>query len=346
MKTFSLLAYTFSHFSVDFACFWILFGQFSDGLSSSETAIGFLVYNLIAFGLQMVIGYFCDKNRSFPSGAVGCLLVFTAVIISAFSGWAAVLVTALGNAFFHVGGGIDSLVNSGGKLSRSGIFVSAGALGVVFGTLSGSRIYPLPSFAVLLLTAVCAFLCFFAHKKCGAEGDCGFVGTANENFGIMLVLGLALFSVVIRSFGGTAIPMEWKNTAELGIVSAFAAFIGKFLGGFAADFFGARRTGVITLLASLPLLVFGSGNLFVSSAGIVLFNVTMPITLGICAEKLPKNPGLAFGLTTAALLIGAVPSFFTVVSGKIFLLVPAVILSAAAIFFSAENKKSSKEAAK
>ena len=192
-----------------------------------------------------------------------------------------------------------------------------------------------------LLAVFCAVICFIANKKFPALEDCDISGIANKKTGIWIVLGLALLSVVIRSFGGTAIPMEWKTTMKLGLVSGFAAFFGKFIGGFAADIFGARRTGIITLLASFPLLIFGSGNMIVSVIGIILFNMTMPITLGICAERLPKNPGIAFGLTTAALLLGAVPSFFAVITGKIFLLVPAVLVSAACIYFSAENKKSS-----
>jgi MFS family permease len=192
-----------------------------------------------------------------------------------------------------------------------------------------------------LLGAFCAVICYIANKKYPNLEDCEINGAASGKIGIWLVLGLALLSVVIRSFGGTAIPMEWKTTMKLGLVSGFAAFFGKFIGGFAADIFGARRTGIITLLASLPLLIFGSGNMIVSVIGIILFNMTMPITLGICAERLPKNPGIAFGLTTAALLLGAVPSFFAVITGKIFLLVPAVLVSAACIYFSAENKKSS-----
>ena len=127
---------------------------------------------------------------------------------------------------------------------------------------------------------------------------------------------------------------------KLGLDSGFGAFLGKFIGGFAADLFGAKRTGMITLLASLPLLVFGSGNMIISVIGIILFNMTMPITLRIVAQRLPKNPGLAFGLTTAELLLGAVPSYFAVISGKTFLLVPAVLVSAVCIYFSAENKKS------
>lgn len=338
MKNFSLAVYTFSHFAVDYCCFRILFGAFSSGAEDSlEIAAGFITYNFIAFGLQMFIGAFCDEKRDFPAGAVGCALVFAALMISGISGWAALLVTALGNAFFHVGGGIDSLVNSGGKLSRSGVFVSAGAIGVVLGTLHGSRtdsvVFP------AIMAAVCMVLCFAAHKKCGTEGETEFRNIASAKSAVGIVLTLALISVVIRSFGGTVIPMEWKTTAELALVSGFASFLGKFLGGFAADRFGARTTGVATLLISLPFLAFGKGIMIISVIGIILFNMTMPITLGICAEKLPENPGLAFGLTTAALLIGAVPSFFVVLGGNIAVLIPAVVISAVCIFFAADNKK-------
>ena len=71
--------------------------------------------------------------------------------------------------------------------------------------------------------------------------------------------------------------------------------------------------------------------------------MTMPITLAIIAEKIPKNPGIAFGLTTAALLLGVVPSFFVSLGGNIALLIPAVIISAVCIFFAAKNKKSALE---
>lgn len=336
---------------MDYLCFWILFGYFSKEIHGNEAAFGFILYNFIAFGLQMVIGAFCDEHRKFPSSALGCALVFIAVLISYSAPWAALVITALGNAFFHVGGGIESLVHSGGKLYRGGVFVSAGALGVVLGTLSGTKtgmsdFNPVLLIEPALLAVFCAVICFIANKKFPSEEDCEISGAANEKIGIWLILGLTLLSVIIRSFGGTAIPMEWKTTMRLGLVSGGAAFLGKFLGGFAADIFGARRTGVISLLVSLPLLIFGSRNMMISVFGIVLFNMTMPITLGIAAQRLPKNPGLAFGLTTAALLLGAVPSFFALINGKTFLLVPAVLISAACIYFSAENKKSFKEASK
>ena len=352
LKKFSLAAYTFSHFAVDYVCLltvldpWGMAAEILGGVQGY--ALFVIVYNFLAFGLQMIFGAFCENHRNFPAGAFGCILVLAGALCRAmipeaypeyaFNLWAAVFLAGIGNAFFHVGGGIDSLVHSGGKLSRSGIYVSSGAIGVALGIYNCDKFTGGIDFIALLMI-FCAVLCFAAHKKAPAEGNADICGIAGEKIGTGAVIAFALISVLIRSFGGTVIPMEWKTTAELGLLSGFGAFGGKFIGGFAADIFGARRTGIISLLFSLPLLIFGRDNMIISVLGIILFNVTMPVTLGIIAEKIPKNPGIAFGLTTAALLLGAVPSFFIVLNKGAVLLIPAVIISAVCIFFAAENKK-------
>ncbi len=338
MKSFSLTAYSFSHFSVDYCCFWILFGVFTEKASDQWLALGFIVYNIIAFGLQMVIGAYCDDHRSFPSGALGAVLVFCAVLTAKVFPWAALLVTALGNAFFHVGGGMDSLVHADKSLSRCGIFVSTGALGVALGTFAGR------SAQTVLIPAALAFasavLSYTAHKKLPVTGDTELFGNANPKLGTWSVLTLVLISVFVRSLGGNAVSTEWKTTDFLIFTAAFAAFAGKFLGGFLADRFGARTVGTASLLGSLPLLIFGSNAVLISLLGILLFNIQMPITLGICAERLPKNPGLAFGLTTTALLLGTVPSFFAVLSGENRILITAVLISCTALFACSKNKRS------
>ncbi len=348
MSTFSLFAYTFSHFAVDYVCLLTVldpFGSKAQLLGGTQSyALFVILYNFLAFGLQMAVGYFSDYHKSVPVGAIGCVSVLIGAVCCANSNsavtlWAAVVFVGIGNAFFHIGGGIDSLVNSNGKLRRSGIFVSSGAMGVALGIYSCKRISS-GDFIVIALMIFCAAICFIAHRNVGTDKICSIKGVANGKLGVWSVVILALISVTIRSFGGTVIPMEWKTTAELGLLSAFGAFFGKFIGGFAADRFGAKRIGTITLLLSLPFIIFGSEIMPISLIGVVLFNMTMPITLGICTEKLPKNPGLAFGLTTAALLLGAVPSFFAIMSGKTNLLIPAVIISAVCIFISSENKKS------
>lgn len=135
-KNFNLIIYSLSHFSVDFSCFFILFSGIADKTSLEVTALGFFIYNIIAFGLQVVIGAICDKKPKFPSGFIGCALVLIGVVIIKWY-WLALIIAALGNAFFHIGGGIDVLKNGQGKMTPNGIFVSTGALGVSLGTLSG-----------------------------------------------------------------------------------------------------------------------------------------------------------------------------------------------------------------
>jgi hypothetical protein len=80
------------------------------------------------------------------------------------------------------------------------------------------------------------------------------------------------------------------------------------LGGLAADRLGWTRAGVVTLLLSTPLLSLFLGNVPSAVIGTLLFQTTMPITLMAVYRIVPREPGLAFGLTALALLIGAVPS--------------------------------------
>ncbi|MEI6579654.1 MAG: hypothetical protein WCN92_09360 [Eubacteriales bacterium] len=134
-KSKSLIAYTFSHFCIDFACFFVLFSNFKAKTGNIEiVAIGFIIYNIIAFGLQPLIGYLCDEKPKIPIAVSGCFLVAIGLLIMPIP-WLSLGLCAVGNACFHIGGGIDSLKLADGKMFRSGIFVSTGALGVSFGTM-------------------------------------------------------------------------------------------------------------------------------------------------------------------------------------------------------------------
>ncbi len=107
----SLLIYTISHFFVDLACFYFLTGTFLYSIGFSRLAMGFLLYNTVAFGTQMFIGYVSDKLciEQAKIAIAGCLIVVAGLTVS-FSSWPALFLCAAGNALFHVGGGINSLV--------------------------------------------------------------------------------------------------------------------------------------------------------------------------------------------------------------------------------------------
>ena len=50
--------------------------------------------------------------------------------------------------------------------------------------------------------------------------------------------------------------------------------------------------------------------MIVSIIGVMMFSMTMSITLGILVSTLKETPGLAFGITTIGLFLGTVPIFF------------------------------------
>ena len=142
-------------------------------------------------------------------------------------------------------------------------------------------------------------------------------------------MGLALASVALRAFVGGAVPMPWK-TGLWALAAAAAAFLGKAAGGFLADRTSPRFAGVGALLLSLPLLCLGWAHPLPSLLGLLFFNMTMPVTLGTVADKLPNAPGLAFGLTAQFLIVGTLPLYgVSLGQGQ------ALVLAAAGIFVSA-----------
>ncbi|MBP5622785.1 MAG: hypothetical protein J6X44_12300, partial [Thermoguttaceae bacterium] len=117
---------------------------------------------------------------------------------------------------------------------------------------------------------------------------------------------MAITVVLSRSFVGFIAPrlVDFNlepQTILLGI--AGASFAGKFIGGFCADWLGARRTGTIALLMAIPCLCFPKSLSFFL-IGIFLLNSTTAVTLVSAAQACVGRVGFAFGLTTLALLCG------------------------------------------
>jgi FSR family fosmidomycin resistance protein-like MFS transporter len=83
--------------------------------------------------------------------------------------------------------------------------------------------------------------------------------------------------------------------------------LGKALGGVLADRHGFAPVAVGALLASLPLLVLAPSSPAAGILGMLVFNMTMPVTLAVMANVLPERPGFAFGLTCTALVAGGLP---------------------------------------
>jgi len=313
----TLSIFSLSHLVVDLACFFVLMGSFFSGVDNLPfISMGFLLYNAIAFALQLPIGYLADRlhPRNISHGlfaVVGCLVVILGVLLPA-SPWVCLALCAFGNAFFHVGGGIDSLILANGRYARSGIFISFGAIGVVLGTLAGKEAWLSPLMVSLMLLA-CAVLILRFCRQTKTPYETAFV-THDSRKALLraseAVILLCMLAIVMRAAVGTYTPIPWKSTTFLIILPVLAVFAGKFAGGILADRFGPRLVASVSLIIAAPLLAFGNSQIVLGCIGLFLFNVTTAVTLCVIASRLPQYPGFSFGLTTLALFVGSTFSFF------------------------------------
>jgi len=264
-----------------------------------------LLYNLLAFGLQLPFGCVNDliKKPAFTA-LVGCLLLILSIISAKFS-LAAIVLAGTGNALFHIGGGTIALNLSPKKATMPGIFVAPGGIGLTLGIiLARFKIFnPYPFIALLLIVCVS----FIIVKI--PEIDYHKTRIKMFDF-VILIIMIFFISIIIRSMVGLAINFPWKSNILLMILFALSIASGKAFGGLFADKFGWSKIASGSLLIAAPLLFFGSSIPVFGIAGIFLFNFTMPITLVAISNLLPGRPGLSFGLTTFALIAGAYPTFF------------------------------------
>ena len=128
--------YALVHMAVDLSCAFLIYTYV---LGGEQWYLWLLLYNFCAFALQMPIGAAADRlDRNSCVAVGGCAGVLAGLLlgIAGFPAGAAV-VAGVGNACFHVGGGIDVLNRSERRAAPLGIFVAPGALGIFLGTMLG-----------------------------------------------------------------------------------------------------------------------------------------------------------------------------------------------------------------
>ena len=350
MKT-KLASWTLAHFAVDMSCFYILYRGVETVYRTNQPdlmsiGIAIMVYNCIAFGLQMVFGSLADRHPRVEKaiGTVGLtFLLFPLVIIwisqSETASWIALILCALLNAAFHVGGGMDVLKKSDGKIAPSGIFVSSGALGVILGTLYGKTgngaLLPV---AVVVVASI--LRCFTAKKQPKNDPSNSKPFAMLTRFGVGFITLSLFIAVFIRSYAGIIWPVSFEKTGLLILVPAVSSCLGKALGGIVADKLGAVETAVVSLALSIVLMFLSNGSWVVTGTSILLFNMAMPITLCGLATAMPKHQGFAFGLSTFALLLGYIVYTFGITNNKPHIIITILGIMAIILIALSLKKKS------
>ncbi len=332
----SLTGWTIAHFAVDMSCLYILYRgvwRIYIGLSwtvyMERLTFAFLLYNILAFGLQVVIGAMADRWPKIRKviGIEGVDLMLIPLIMiwiwqTEVISWAAMIIAGILNASFHVGAGVDVLVNSGGRISPSGIFVSSGALGVAAGMLLGmsgqGALLPVMILVVAIIMVYLATDNWAKDVVSRSKGlrSGGLIDTPAKNYvhfrmlrdniGTAIAVIFLFLAVLIRSYGGFIWPMGFEKTGYLMLLVPCMSCAGKALGGILADRFGALETAAVSLMISAVLFFTGDGSWILMGISVMFFNMAMPITLTGLVSAMPEDPGFAFGLSTLALLLGYV----------------------------------------
>ena len=338
--------YSVLHMFVDGACAFAMFGTF---LGREQGYRYVLLYNFCAFALQMPFGAVldllngkCRKELSFVTACMGVAITFLGAFMHP-------VVLGVGNALFHIGGGVGTIHEDERKGWRGrglGVFVAPGAFGLYLGmqlaeNSAGSVwLYGAGTFMML----VCAGAAYRQLRTSVRAGVAASVATGGAQvrleafmatdsprvrpedslsnsrmqvdpmqdvkLGEIIPLVVCSFLVVVlRSYIGMAVIFSWKTTVFAAVISTLAIVFGKAAGGFLAVKLGLLRTAVVSLSAAAVFYLF-SGFMPAGVLALFLFNMTMPITLFLLIRNLPGLPGLSFGFLTFGLFLCFLPTYF------------------------------------
>ena len=333
------LAYWFIHFSVEALCFFCLFSLFQGGKYWWMMS---LLYDTLAFAPQAAIGSFYEKHPKLSPGPPGGLLLLAGAALMLIGSRLTVgpiylaaeviglLLLTVGNCIEHIAGAFETLKASEGRLSESAIFVGGGSFGVITGRLLSSdvRLFPIPFALMIAATLITVYV--QAEDNNFTEKPCRQNIAKNISVGFVVVVLCTV--VIVRGYIGYGLPTAWNQTTIQTVFLFCFMGLGKMAGGLLADRFGPRKTGIFSCLAAVPLLLVSDHIMWLSLIAVALFSMTMAITLGGLVSVLPRNPGIAFGVTTLGLLLGTLPTFFFPMPGRLVCNILIVILSAAAAF--------------
>ena len=320
-KEVTTFAFALCHFVVDFACVSTMLCAVSRVLGESGqdslefVALSILLYDIVAFTLQLPVGIVLDKlDKNSYAALLSYALVGAGVLISLFPvallEWLAVLLLAVGNALFHSAGGLIVLNISQKHAGPSGIFIATGAIGVFLGTQSAQMERLQIAFSLLVLLFLCALITLVVQKVNKKYWNVHNVAFDIPKFSSNTLLAIALLSLVValRSYVGMVMAFPWKSEMLLLVLSILGVFAGKALGGVVADRIGFRTTAIFSLIVAATLFVPSWEVPVMGLLGVFFFNFTMSITLASLANILPNAKGTAFGLACFSLAVGALPA--------------------------------------
>lgn len=301
--------YFIIHALVEIICFALLNSKLGPGLSF---IIAF-TFDLFAFVPQALFGELSNRFRKLDIGSLGAIFMLISIFLLNRTPTSTyilgIVILGLGNAMLHEAGAIATVTVSEGKLFPSALFVSGGSFGLIIGQTMGKfGIHNYYLIIPLILIEILVLLTNSVWLNSERKTPSFYITMEGQNeWGVILV---AFLVTTVRSYIGYAIPISWNKTLWQAFFLFFTMGLGKAMGGFLSDRFGAKRIGIFSTVTCIPLLIIGENIMLISVIGVFLFSMTMSICFGMLLSVIRDDPGLAFGVTTLGLFLGVCPMLF------------------------------------
>lgn len=288
-----------------------LLAAYSDATSSVTAVVfAFLGYSLLAFGGQLPVGWWLDRQQRPDTFLYASLiLLMITVVLAPLSLPAAILLSGVVSAFIHVSGGTLCFLHDPRHMTGTGIFTAPGVLGLVLGGLAGhagwSDLLPFLIPVFLLVFLVLRRIDLPGYQKQDSATDAPLL-EAHDFMMLVLLLAIALRSLLWNVFYRIAEERQLGWLLAIGI----SACAGKWLGGWLADRMHWKRFTFIALGASAALLAFGKESLVLFCAGIFFLQSVVPVTLWVMQQYLRQQPAAATALSLGtAIILAGLPAY-------------------------------------
>ena len=255
----------------------------------------------------------------------------------------------IGNAFFHIAGGFEVARSSDNDIGYLGIFVSTGVIGLTIGRVYNNRLLLIIFSILLVIIYLLVLIANKEYKyyinrniinnnvlkEITVNKDNNIINHEkniklineekfvtnndvlntkiylgqnyfNAKIEVLIILGI-LIVVFIRSYLGVLLKFDTSSKSVLVLISIFIA-LGKACGGFIYKWIGCKKAMFISFIITIVCL-FYIDNLFAYLLLLLLFNITMPITLYYINIVFNNQYGFSFGLLASVLVPGYMMGF-------------------------------------